>query len=267
MDLTGIREVRVARTRDDLLLAPGEAFLGGGTWLFSEQQSQLTGLVDLTALGWPSLEADAAGLTVAATCTLAELTAFAPPAEWPVQPLFAQACQALLASFKVQSIATVGGNICTALPAGAMTSLFAALDADAVIWTSDGGERREPVATFVAGVRTTTLRPGEVLRALRVPTHALRARSSLRKIALSPLGRSGALVIGRVDPDGAAVFTVTASTPRPYLLRFEALPSAEALERGIRSIDDWYDDPHGAPDWREAMSALLAEEIRQELSA
>lgn len=266
MDLTGIREVRVARTRSDLALAPGEAVLAGGTWLYSEQQPGLTGLVDLTGLGWTALEADAHGLTVAATCTLAELTAYEPPAGWRIQPLLAQCCQALLASFKVQSVATVGGNICTALPAGAMTSLFAALDADAIIWTPGGGERRMPVADFVTGVRTTALEAGEVLRALHVPAAALEARSAFRKIALSPLGRSGAVVLGRVDTSGAAVFTVTAATPRPYRLRFEALPSAEALARGIRSIGDWYDDPHGAPDWREAMSVLLAEEIRQELA-
>lgn len=267
MDLHGLREVRIAHTRSDLALAPGEAVLAGGTWLYSEQQDGLTALVDLTALGWPALTAVDGGLEVAATCTLAELTAFDPPADWTIQPLLAQCCQALLASFKVQTMATVGGNICTALPAGAMTSLFSCLDADAVIWTPDGGERRMPVAQFVTGVRTTALAPGEVLRALHVPAHALHARVAFRKIALTPLGRSGALVIGRVDPHGEVVFTVTAATPRPFQLRFAALPSAEALERGIRAIDDWYDDPHGAPDWREAMSVLLAEQIRQELAA
>jgi hypothetical protein len=29
---------------------------------------------------------------------------------------------------------------------------------------------------------------------------------------------------------------------------------------------DWYDDVHGAPDWRHHVTLLLAEEIRQELS-
>ncbi len=48
MDLISVRETRVPRTRDELVFAPGERPLGGGTWLFSEPQPGLTGLVDLT---------------------------------------------------------------------------------------------------------------------------------------------------------------------------------------------------------------------------
>jgi CO/xanthine dehydrogenase FAD-binding subunit len=55
-------------------------------------------------------------------------------ASWAAHPLFYQCCTALFGSFKVWNVATVGGNICTALPAGPMTSLFAALDAEALIW-------------------------------------------------------------------------------------------------------------------------------------
>ncbi|MDT7569507.1 MAG: hypothetical protein QOG76_8131, partial [Pseudonocardiales bacterium] len=28
----------------------------------------------------------------------------------------------------------------------------------------------------------------------------------------------------------------------------------------------WFDDPHGAPDWRRAVTLLLAEEVRAELA-
>ena len=91
---------------------------------------------------------------------MAELAAFAGPAEWTATPLFRQCCTALVGSFKVWNVATVGGNICLALPAGPMTSLCAALDGVAVVWTPDGGERRVPVAEFVVGDRRTVLAPG-----------------------------------------------------------------------------------------------------------
>jgi CO/xanthine dehydrogenase FAD-binding subunit len=68
----------------------------------------------------------------------------------------AQCANALLASFKVWNAATVGGNVAVGLPAGAMTALLATLDATAVVWTADGGERRVPVADLVVGVRTPT---------------------------------------------------------------------------------------------------------------
>ena len=34
----------------------------------------------------------------------------------------------------------------------------------------------------------------------------------------------------------------------------------------VEAVDDWYDDPHGAPDWRRAMTLRLAEQVREELA-
>lgn len=265
MDLIGVRTIRVPRTRGEISLATGERPLGGGTWLFSEPQDGVTGLVDLTGLGWEPTAADADALRIAATCTLAELSRLPTREGWAAYPLLLQCCTALLGSFKVWNVATVGGNVCLSLPAGPMISLAAGLDADAVIWTAAGGERRVPVAEFVTGVRRNDLARGEVLRSIDIPLASLRARTGFRRIALSPLGRSGTLVIAREDADRQVVFTITAGTPRPCQLRFDRLPSAAALASAVLGIEDWHDDAHGAPDWRRAMSALFAEELRVEL--
>lgn len=265
MDLL-LDSLRTPTTRAELALADGEAFLGGGTWLYSEPQPQLSGLVDLTALGWPALEHTDDGLRIAATCTLAELCRAELPAAWAARDLIVQCCHALLASFKVWNVATVGGNVCASLPAGAMISLATALDGVAVIWTRDGDAWRQPVADLVTGPGTNTLARGEVLRAIELPEHALRARTAFRKTALSPLGRSAAVVVGRVDDDGAATFSLTAATPRPVVLRWGALPSAAELAAAVAAVPAWYDDVHGAPDWRAHVTALLAEEVRAELA-
>ena len=258
MDLITVTEVRVARTRADLALAPGEIALGGGTWLYSEPQPGVTGLVDLTGMGWDPVIRTADLLTIAATCPVATLR------DLPDSPLFRQCADALLASWKIQNIATVGGNIATALPAGPMTALAASLDGTAVIWSADS-ERRMPVASFVTGVRTTALEPGEVLRAVELPLAALH-RTAFRRIALSPLGRTGTLVIGRRDAGGETVVTVTGGTSRPRLLRFPAPPTPAEVGAAVDAIDDWYDDPHGSPDWRHAMSRRFALEILDELA-
>ncbi len=71
--------------------------------------------------------------------------------EWPAVRLFQQCADALLASWKVWSVATVGGNVCLSLPAGAMIALAVTLDADAVTWLPGGSERRLPVAELVTG--------------------------------------------------------------------------------------------------------------------
>ncbi|WP_150308274.1 FAD binding domain-containing protein [Planctomonas psychrotolerans] len=265
MDLIDVQSVRIARTRNDVVLGPGERPMGGGTWLFSEPQPGLTGLVDLAGLDWPAITDTGDTLSVAATCTIATLSRIRPRAEWHAHPLLAECSDALLASSKVWTTATVGGNVCASLPAGAMISLAASLDATALVWAVDGDDYRVPVRDFVTGATTNVLRPGDVLRSIDIPSSALRARTAFRKISLSPLGRSGAVVIGRRDADGAFVLTITAATDRPVQLRFDTTPSAVTLRHALAAIDNWYDDPHGAPDWRRSVSAVLAEEVRGEL--
>ena len=265
MDLNTIESIRMPRTRSELGVVDGEAFLGGGSWLFSEPQTALHTLIDLTALGWTPLERSDTGLRIAATCTLAELSRMPNEPGWAAHQLFRQCCTALLGSFKVWNVATVGGNIALALPAGPMTALACALDATMLVWTPTG-DVRYPATDFVTGVQSTVLRPGEVLRAIDIPLHALTARTAYRQISLRPVGRSGALVIGRSDADGTFTLVVTAATPRPYTVIFDRMPSAELLHSTLSGIDDWYDDPHGAPDWRRAMTLDLADEIRAELA-
>jgi CO/xanthine dehydrogenase FAD-binding subunit len=253
VDLTSVTGMRAARERADLALAPGETLLAGGTWLFSEPQPAVIGLVDLTTLGWPDWEQLPEVLRLGATCTV-ERVLHAP---WgPAAGLVRQCADAFLMSVKVQHVATVGGNICLALPAAAAVSLAAALDADAVIWTPDGGERREPVSTFVTGAGTTTLAPGEVLRAIDVPLPSLTLPHAFRRMSLTRHGRSSAVVIGCGDR-----VVVTASTTRPVVL------DRHDLDAGLAAIDCWYDDPHGPADWRAHVTGLLAREVAAELAA
>jgi hypothetical protein len=204
-------------------------------------------------------------VSIAATCTIAELTRLPRGAGWNAHPLIGQCANALLASYKIWNLATVGGNIALSLPAGAMTSLAASLDAHAVIWTIDGGERTVPVTDFVTGNQQNVLAEGEVLRSIDIHRVRLASIVGFRRIALSPLGRSGTLVIGRRDPSGEVVFTITAGTTHPVQLRFDDLPSERALAASVATVVDWFDDAHGAPDWRRAMSALFCEELRVEL--
>jgi len=265
MDLTALNRIRVASSRSDLGLSATSAPLAGGTWLFSEPQPELRELVDLTSMGWAAVEVDDDVLTIAATCTIRELVELAPITGWASQHLVQRCARSLVASEKIWDWATVGGNIALALPAGAMTTLAVALDATAVVWTPDGGERRQAVTDLVTGVRTTTLGPDEVLRSIEIDRATLAQPASFGRVALTKEGRSGVIVVGRRTPD-ALVLTVTAGVTRPHRLALAADPSPDDVARAVAAIDDWYDDPHGAPDWRAAMAGRLAERIRQELA-
>jgi CO/xanthine dehydrogenase FAD-binding subunit len=269
MDLNTITEVAHPRTRAQLpVWTAGDAWLAGGTWLFSEPQAHLTRLIDLTDLKWPALTIGETHLTIAATCTVAQLDALACPPEWVAAPLIDQCCRAFLASFKIWKTATVGGNVCMSLPAGPMISLTSALDGVCTIWKADGSEQKIAVADFVTGGQRNVLAPGDLLRSIDIPLAALKRRSAFRQISLTPVGRSAALLIGSVDNNGALALTVTASTVRPIRLSFAEIPTAEELHETIlqRIADDLYHrDVHGKPVWRKHMTLRLAQQIRAEL--
>ncbi|ROS74468.1 FAD binding domain-containing protein [Cellulomonas sp. PhB143] len=278
MDMSTVTDV--VATSDPHQWREGDAWLAGGTVLYSYGTDRLRRLLDVSGAGWEPLVADDDGLEIAATCTIARLwdlgraAARAAHPGWSALDLVRPCCDAFVASFKIWTMSTVGGNVCTSLPAGPMTSLTASLDGVAEIWSPGDRTRRLPVVDLVTGDMRNDLRPGELLRAIRLPARALRARTAFRRLSLSERGRSGVLVIGRVDrPDdgGALVVTVTASTRRPVQLRFAAgtHPGPDALAAAIDAAiaDDLYhDDVHGHPAWRKDMTYRLAEEVRAELA-
>ncbi len=253
MDLNTIIEVAHPQTRGQLpVWTAGHAWLAGGTWLFSEPQVHLTRLIDLTDFRWPALAIGDTGLTIAATCTVAQLDALACPPEWIAAPLIDQCCRAFLASFKIWKTATVGGNLCMSLPAGPMIALTAALDGICTVWKADGSEQKIGVADFVTGNQSNVLTPGDLLRQIDIPIPALKRRSAFRQISLTPVGR----------------LTVTASTTRPVQLSFPEIPAASELREAIlHRIPDalYHNDVHGKPAWRKHMTLRLAQEIRAEL--
>ena len=248
---------------------PGYAWLGGGTWLFSEPQWATDTLIDLDQLKWPSLTSLAAGLEIAATCRVAELFAFAGPANWSAVPLFKECCNAFLASFKIWNAATVGGNICMSLPAGPMISLTVALEATYTLWPRNGTPREVPSLAFVTGNHKNVLQPGELLRSIKLPATALTKRFAFRQNSLTHLGRSAALLVGtQTQKSSDLLLTVTAATPHPVQLKFDKMPSALELRGAIDAkipSDGYFDDVHGSAPFKRHLTYYYAEQIRQEL--
>ena len=276
MDMNTIEAV--VRTTDPAQWRDGDAWLAGGTVLFSYGSyafgpRPLKRLLDLGDAGWTPITVTGDGIELAATCTIAQLYALPGSPEvtgrrWQGLDLVRACCDSFVASFKVWNMSTVGGNLCTSLPAGPIISLCAGLDGTAAILTPGGGTRTVPVAEFITGDAKNCLAPGELLRSVHLPASALSARVAFRRLSLSNLGRSGVLLIGRLD--GASLtLTVTAATKRPVQLRFEEVPDADRL---AAALDDaipaglYHDDIHGLPAWRRDMTYRLAEEIRAELA-
>jgi hypothetical protein len=278
MDMNTIEAV--VPTTDPAQWRDGDAWLAGGTVLFSYGSfafgpQPLKRLLDLGSAGWTPVTVSNSGIELAATCTVAEL--YNLPGSpglaghsWPALDLVQPCCDSFVASFKVWNMSTVGGNLCTSLPAGPVISLCAGLDGTATILGPGGASRLVPVSEFVTGDARNCLAPGELLRSIHLPASALASRVAFRRLSLSNLGRSGVLLIGRLDGGTSLVLTITAATKRPVQLRFRHVPEAAELAATLDDAvpeDLYHNDIHGLPAWRRDMTYRLAEEIRAELAA
>lgn len=268
MNLNTVTEVKRPRSLDEVQgWRDGNAWLAGGTWLFSEPQVHTDTLIDLETLGWPALTATEDGLEIAATCKIAQLYAYEPPRAWPAGALIGECCRSFLSSFKIWNEATIGGNIVMSLPAGPMISLTVSLEAEYELWPREGGARRVRAVDFVTGNHANVLAPGELLRAIHVKSHVLKKRHAFRRASLTHLGRSSVLLIGtRGDED--VLLTVTAATVKPVQIPFERAMS----ERDVRAAVDaaippdlYLDDVHGSPAHRRHLTYHFAQEICEEL--
>ena len=271
MNLNTILEVKRPGSSEQIgQWREGYAWLAGGTWLFSEPQVATSTLIDLDGLGWTPLVATADGLEIAATCRIADLHAFKGPPAWRAVPLFHDCINAFLMSFKIAHEATVGGNICMSLPAGAMISLTTALEAVYTLWPRSGALRKVPAIDFVTGNNRNILAPGELLRSIHIPASALSKRFALRHASLTHLGRSAALIVGTQDKSARdMLLTITAATPRPVQMHFATVPTAAALRRAIDEripADGYFDDVHGSADYKRHLTYHFAEQIRAELA-
>jgi carbon-monoxide dehydrogenase medium subunit len=82
-------------------------------------------------------------------------------------PVISQAASQL-GSVAIRNVATVGGNLCNALPSAETSQVLVALSARVRI-IGPGGERTVPLEGFFTGVGKTVLQPDEILLEILVP--------------------------------------------------------------------------------------------------
>lgn len=104
-------------------------------------------------------------LNIGALTTLSELIASQDiPSEFsPIKE-----AAATLASPPIRSMATIGGNIVSAVPSADMPPILIAMNAS-VILVSKSAARTVPLEEFFTGPRETILKEGEILKSIEVP--------------------------------------------------------------------------------------------------
>ena len=183
---------------------PDEArpFLGG-TDVFVRMRDGFLNpkfLVDVKRLdGTNDLRFDPnSGLTLGAAVNMNRV--IASPDVQAHYPLLAEACRSV-ASYQLRTRATVVGNICNASPAG--DTIGACLALDGVLHIHGiNGLRQEPLGTFFLGPGKTTLKPGDIVTAIRFPIPPKGCAGRYLKLGrnqLSDLSIVGVTAMGHPD--------------------------------------------------------------------
>jgi xanthine dehydrogenase small subunit len=169
--------VRLAAERPDASpLAGGTDFMVGWNAGLSNGRAVL----DLWGLSeWKRIEASKQGVRLGALVTHAQLQAH--PVLRRDFPLLVQAC-ATVGAAQIQNRGTIGGNIANASPAADTFPPLAVYEA-VVHAVSARGRRAVPFSEVFAGVKKTTLAPGELIEAVELPALASKpSRGFFRKV-------------------------------------------------------------------------------------
>lgn len=163
---------------------PGRArLLAGGTDLLVDLKSARTTAGHLVSLARiESLRGieNRSGLRLGAMTTIAQIER-SPLVRGPFAAL--RDAARLMASPQVRHLATIGGNIASAVPCADLPPVLGVLDALVVLW-SPHGERTAALAEFFTGPRQTIRREDEVLIAILVPQPPPRFGAAYERFAL-----------------------------------------------------------------------------------
>ena len=263
MDLYGVETyLRPAGLEELKNWQQGWTWLAGGSWMFSEPQPQVTTLVDMQELGWSELEVTSEGLTIGATCVMSRLLQFPYPEQWKAVKALQSAVHEL-ASFKVQNVATVAGNLCLALPGSTFAPVMVAMDARYEILPLEGKSYWVSALDFQTGARQTLLKPGEVLRKIWIPRANLEWRANYQRICVATAGLALSIVVALHNPQTSQVrFGIGACVKAPRMIQFAHVPSktelAEMLNAEI-SLNDFIDDRSASAAYRRHVTQVLME--------
>jgi CO/xanthine dehydrogenase FAD-binding subunit len=177
-------------------------FLGGTDVFVRMRDGFLTPkfLVDVKKLtGMNDLKFDSkTGLTIGAAVNMNRV--IASPDVQAHYPLLAQACRSV-ASYQLRTRATIVGNVCNASPAG--DTIGSCLTLGGILKIHGvNGLREESLGSFFLGPGKTTLKPGDIVTAIRFPVPPKGCAGMYIKLGrnqLSDLSIVGVTVLGHPD--------------------------------------------------------------------
>ncbi len=213
-------------------------------------------------------------LRIGAGCTLSSIL------EYESTPPVLKQAISNMASVAIRNVATMGGNICNASPAGDTLPALYALDAKLVI-VSASHERKIPIDEFITGPGQNTLKDDEILKEIIISIGQFdvsfcRKVGTRKATALSKLSFIGLAII---DDEKIIDIRFAFGAVAPTVVRSEANENfiignnLQELSWLVPDIIEMYsplirpiDDQRSTAQYRKAVSLRLLEHfIREEL--
>jgi len=164
--------------------APDARYLAGGTDLLVDLKAGRISVQHVISLGRIEGHDDVTvtddGLRIGVMTTITRLCR-AIDASGPFAPILDASRE--MAAQQIRNMATVGGNLASAVPCADLPPILMAMNALVVIW-SPGGERTLRLDDFFVGPRQTALKGDEVLIAVVVPTPRSGSGAAYERFAL-----------------------------------------------------------------------------------
>ncbi|MBI2932738.1 MAG: xanthine dehydrogenase family protein subunit M [Planctomycetes bacterium] len=182
----------------------GARVLAGGTDLLTDlKMDRVTGVEHLVSIqrvpGLSVIDEIDGALRIGALATPNAVAA--DPRVRTRFPALAEAAECM-ASYPVRNMATVGGNIASAVPSSDLAPIFIAIGAEAIL-VGDAGERRVRLEEFFVGPRRTVRAPHEIITHLELPSPRPRTGFSYERFALraaNALAVAGVAAMIRFEP-------------------------------------------------------------------
>ena len=255
---------------------PGAAILAGGTDLLVQYQGgsrRPSAFVDVKRI--PELmqiAADVDGVTIGAAVPASDIAGHPAVRTW--WPGLVEAVR-LIGSTQIQSRSSLGGNLCNASPAADSTCALIVNDAVAII-AGANGERRVAVGQFATAPGKTTLKPGELLVAIRLPKPAARTADAYQRLIprsemdiavacaavsvtldLTGVCTSALVAIGAVAPTAILVEDAARALVGSRLCADALERAADAASAAARPIDD----RRGPASYRRTVVGVLTKRV------
>jgi xanthine dehydrogenase small subunit len=257
--------LRVLRERPDAVVVAGSTDYGVEVNIRSRRESCVVAIDRLPELRELRVESD--HIEIGAALTLTEIERRLDGQVPLLAELFPQ-----FASRLIRNGATLGGNLGTGSPIGDSPPVLLALEASLVLADADG-EREVPLADYFTGYRQSVRRPGELIRAVRIPLPLSRV-TAFHKIAkrrfddISSVAvafaldiEDGTVLRARIGLGGVAATPIRALATEAAL---EGRPwtaeTVEAAARVLRGEGTPMDDHRASSLYR---SAMLGQSLRK----